>query len=82
MTTSEKLVAVAENVQKVYKSGKKSEWSAFWDYFQGKGTVTYYNSFFASKAWSANTFRPKYDMTPINASCNASLRAALSCSTS
>lgn len=68
MTTAEKLVTLAENVPKVYEAGRTAEWSEFWDNYQGMGTVAYYGSFFASKAWTAKTFRPKYDIVPVNAS--------------
>lgn len=52
--------------------GKKSEYDAFWDVYQQNGKRTYYDAAFGSmnsaysgggKAWTDETFCPKYDIT-------------------
>lgn len=48
------------------RSGAQTAYDAFWDSFQQKGSRTGYTQAFAY-AWSAETFRPKYDMKPANA---------------
>lgn len=70
MSIAEKLTIAAENVQKVYDAGKKSEHDAFWDSFQ---TPTYnlsaqnYTAFFAGRGWTKDTFKPKFDIRPTTA---------------
>lgn len=67
MSIAEKLTTVAENVQKVYEAGKKSEYDAFWDVYQNNGKRTQYNFAFAGSGWDYRTFKPKYPIKPINA---------------
>lgn len=47
--------------------GKKSEYDAFWDAYQENGKRTNYGGCFAGVAWNKNTFKPKYNIRPINA---------------
>ncbi len=68
MTISEKLTAVAENQQEVYKAGQKSEYDRFWDEYQNKGERQNYIYAFGGQGWSDETFAPKYDLTPTYAS--------------
>lgn len=48
------------------KQGKQAEYDAFWDGFQRNGTFGTYTYAFAF--WTEDTFKPKYDVYPINAS--------------
>ena len=70
MSIAEKLTAIAENEQKVYEAGKKSEYDAFWDAFQNYGNMKNYNSAFRNvdyidyDSWRKETLRPKYDIIP------------------
>jgi hypothetical protein len=69
---AEKLTQIAENQQKVYDSGynngvadgKQAEYDAFWDAKQpGKGMAISMTACFGGY-WTADTFRPKYDVVP------------------
>ncbi len=62
MNTSEKLTAIAENVPKVYKAGKQTVYDIFWDTFQQNGNRTDYRYGFAGPGWTAEIFKPKYDI--------------------
>ena len=63
MTTAERLTTIAENQQKVFDAGKKSERDTFWDAYQQNGTRVNYSYAF-SYGWSTDSFKPKYDITP------------------
>ncbi|MBO5019578.1 MAG: hypothetical protein J6D52_02820, partial [Clostridia bacterium] len=65
MSIAEKLQTIAENEQKVYDAGKKSEYDAFWDIFQQNGNRTNYSHGFAGLGWNDETFKPKYDINII-----------------
>ena len=56
MSVAEKLNAVAENIPKVYDSGKKSEYNAFWNEFVFEG-----RNQFSGPGWNQKTFRPNRD---------------------
>lgn len=60
MSIADKLTQIAENEQKVYEAGKKSEYDAFWDSLQQNGTRTNYENGF--QAWEGVCFKPKYDL--------------------
>jgi hypothetical protein len=64
MTISEKLTAIAENEQKVYDAGKKTEYDRFWDAFQENGKRRQYPYAF-SFGWNDSNFNPKYPLTGI-----------------
>ena len=49
------------------EEGKKAEYDAFWDAYQENGKRTNYGGCFAGVAWNKNTFKPKYNIRPINA---------------
>lgn len=66
MSIAEKLQTIAENEQKVYEAGKKSEYDEFWDEFQQNGNRVVYNSAFGS-CWNNKNFKPKYSIKPNNA---------------
>lgn len=71
MSIADKLTTIAENEQRVFDAGKKSEYDAFWDTYQQNGNRTNYNVAFgcgydgtawATKCWNDNNFKPKYDI--------------------
>lgn len=62
MTTAEKLTAIAENQEKVYEAGQKSEYDRFWDTYQQNGTRRRYARAFSGEGWTNDVFRPKYDI--------------------
>ena len=66
MSIAEKLTTIAENEQKVYEAGQKSEYDRFWDDFQENGNRTNYLSAFGAM-WTKETFKPKYPIRPTNA---------------
>lgn len=49
-----------------YDAGKLAEWSEFWDSVQQYGNRTCYSFMFGSDVWNDRTFKPKYDLVPIN----------------
>lgn len=68
MSISEKLVTIAENEQKVFEAGKKSEYDEFWDSYQENGARTNYSYGFSGRGWTFDIFKPKYNITPTNGS--------------
>lgn len=66
MSVGEKLTTIAENEQKVYEAGKKSQYNEFWDNLQQNGKRTNYDGCFGG--WNENTFNPKYNIKPTSAS--------------
>ena len=68
MSIAEKLKTIAENEQKVFDAGKKAEYDRFWDAYQENGNRTSYLCAFGGRAWTDETFKPKY---PINKISNA-----------
>lgn len=66
MNIAEKLQTIAENEQRVYEAGKKSEYDRFWDDYQEYGNRTLYGNAFGV-CWTADMFRPKYPMRPTGA---------------
>lgn len=66
MSIADKLTTIAENEQKVYDAGAKSEHDKFWDAFQENGKrVSYSNVFLeAIRYWSKESFKPKYNIAP------------------
>ena len=70
MSISEKLVTIAQNEQKVYDAGKKSQYDEFWDNFQYNGRRTKNGDGFCSFEnshvyWNETNFKPKYDLKPV-----------------
>lgn len=66
MSIADKLTTIAENEQKVYDAGAKSEHDKFWDAFQENGKRVSYSSVFveAIRYWSKESFKPKYNIAP------------------
>lgn len=64
MSIADKLNTIAENEQKVYDAGAKSEYDKFWDTYQDNGNRTDYQYGFSGGGWCYETLRPKYDMKP------------------
>lgn len=62
MSIAEKLQTIAENEQKVFEAGKKSEYDSFWDNYQDFGKRANYEFAFAGKGWTDKNFKPKYDI--------------------
>ena len=62
---AEKFEVIADAV---YEAGQKSEYDRFWDEFQQNGNRTNYSAAF-SALWTAEIFKPKYPIRPINAYC-------------
>ena len=50
-----------------YTDGKAAQYNAFWDTFQASGNRTLYQYAFTGDAWTAETFKPKYDLKPTQA---------------
>lgn len=50
------------------EEGKQVQYDAFWDTHQQNGNRTDYSYAFAGEGWTDATFRPKYDIKPINGS--------------
>lgn len=74
MSIAEKLTTIAENEQKVYDAGQKSEYDRFWESYQENGNRTNYNGAFYGKGWSNETFKPKYDIKPTSANLSSIFR--------
>ena len=77
MTIADKLQAIAENEHRVYDAGYekgKSEggssgdggYDAFWSVYQNNGERRSYQYAFAGNGWTADTFKPKYDIVIAN----------------
>lgn len=62
MSIADKLTRIAENQEKVYEAGQKSEYDRFWDAFQENGNLRNYQYTFCNRAWNDETFKPKYDI--------------------
>lgn len=60
MSIADKLTTIAENEQKVFEAGKKSQYDLFWDHFQQNGQREGYQSAF--QWWDDEIFYPKYDI--------------------
>ena len=62
MSIADKLTTIAENEQKVFEAGEKSEYDRFWDTYQENGNRTNYSYAFSGRGWTDETFKPKYDI--------------------
>lgn len=62
MSIEEKLVKIADNMQKVYESGQKAGYDLLWDMLQQKGARKEYLYTFAY--WTDEMFYPKYSFFP------------------
>lgn len=67
MTTAEKLTAIADNSAHLYERGIEAERHDFWGKFQQNGARNDYQYAFYTSQWNDHTFRPCYDLRPVNA---------------
>ena len=51
-----------DKVDAVYEAGKNAEWNEFWDNFQQNNARRDYSMAFSGGGWTANNFKPKYDI--------------------
>lgn len=51
---------IAISVDKVFDSGKQTEYDAFWDGYQNNGNRTDYSYAFYGSGWNEITYKPKY----------------------
>ena len=58
---------MADGVAEVYEAGKKAEYDAFWDVFQGNGNITDCQSMFVGPQWTNAIYKPKHPLRPKNA---------------
>lgn len=55
----------SSKVSEVYEAGKKAENDAFWDRLQENGNRVSYRYIFSGGYWTAETFKPKYDIVNV-----------------
>lgn len=76
MSIADKLTQIAENEQRVYDAGYAkgkveggggSSNDAFWETYQNGGDREDYATAFGGVGWTEDTFKPRYDIIPINA---------------
>ena len=62
LSIADKLTTLAENEQKVYEAGQKSEYDRFWDNIQEYGNRQRYDYAFSATAlnWTDESYNPKY----------------------
>lgn len=65
MSVAEKLTTIAENEQKIFDAGKKSQHDYTIETLQENGKRTNYDGGFS--CWTEDLFKPKYDMKPTSA---------------
>lgn len=53
-------------VQQGIQQGRQAQYDEFWDNYQQNGARTQYDDGFAGIGWTADTFKPKYDITVVN----------------
>lgn len=75
MTTAEKLVKIAENEQKVYEAGQKSEHDRFWDSLQNDGKSMDTSYMFCGYYWNDAIYNPKYPI--VSSSCSQMYRFSM-----
>lgn len=49
-----------------YETGRLTEWAEFWDSYQNNGNRTDYYWAFVGDGWNDTTFKPKYDLRPVD----------------
>lgn len=54
----------AEGIAQGYTEGKQAEYDEFWDEAQLNGNRKIYDYAFSGGAWTRETFKPKYNMSP------------------
>lgn len=54
-----------DKITEVYDAGKQAEHDRFWDSYQNCGNRVNYTNAFAGNGWTAEIFKPLYDIVPI-----------------
>jgi hypothetical protein len=67
MDIAEKTLRLKTDFDEVYEAGKKAEYDAFWDAYQGNGSLKSYSGAFSGESWNEKNFKPKYDIIANNA---------------
>lgn len=67
MDIAEKVLRQKKDFDDVYEAGKKAEYDAFWDDYQGNGSLKSYSGAFSGECWNEKNFKPKYDIIANNA---------------
>lgn len=67
MDIAEKTLRLKTDLDDVYEAGKKAEYDAFWDDYQGNGSLKSYSGAFSGGCWNEKNFKPKYDIIANNA---------------
>lgn len=81
MNIADKLTTIAENQEKVFEAGKKSQYDEFWDIYQNYGNYTAYSYAFANNRFDENTYNPKYRIYCIISSSGSILTNTFSSNT-
>lgn len=68
MSIEDKLTTIAENQEKVFDAGKKSQYDEFWDNLQAYGNLGKYNYLFSYCRFHKESFKPKYPLNIIDGS--------------
>lgn len=63
-----------DKIDAVYDSGKNAQYDEFWDAYQENGNRTNYRFAFAGCGWTADNFKPKYDIAITAINNNIELR--------
>lgn len=56
--------------------GKQAEYDRFWDACQQNGNRNDYSTAFYGKSWTNDTFKPKYNIVPLNGKANGMFQAS------
>lgn len=70
MAIADILTSLANKIPRVFESGKKAEYDAFWDDYQrpiNANNCNYGVHAYAGHAWTNKTFKPKHDIRPTSA---------------
>ena len=69
MTIAEKIVTIADKMEKIHTAGQENEYNRFWDLYQNSGEIAGYAYAFAGFRWNDSTYTPKYPIVVSNATC-------------
>jgi len=75
MTIAEKLVTIADKMEKIHTAGQENEYNRFWDAFQNNGVPMLGDHMFAGKMWNDTCYYPKYPI--VLSSCTNMYRDSL-----
>lgn len=62
MATRQYVERAKADIDEVFEAGAKSEYDKFWDAYQQNGKRKGYSGAFSGVGWTAETFKPKYDL--------------------